>query len=209
VIRAADNSLLELDTGTGGIVTVHGPKSFRADLARMRSRMDSGGALYSLYRNFSRKVQHRPPITIVASVRSGEAAADARKVRRDFEDALTFFNADKDEDAWLIFSRIAGSPYLTSMSKEQLKYYRAEILFRKEKYAEALPIYDELSGSRIEGFSYREDAHARAILCAEHAGRYERMSQLVGEYLARYSAGGKYTDSIKELSGGDGALSPD
>ena len=204
VIRAADNSLLELDTGKGRIVTVRGPKSFRADLSRLQARMDSGGALYSLYRNFSRNVQHRPPMTIVAAVRSREAVAEARKVRRDFEDALAFYNSQKDADAWLIFSRIGGSPYLTALSKEQLKYYKAGILFRKEQYAGAFPVYEELSDSRIEGFPYREDSHAMAILCAEHAGRYARMSELAREYLARYAESGRYGDAVKELAGGDG-----
>jgi hypothetical protein len=204
LIRAADNSFLELDTGRGGIVTVRGPRAFRADLSQLRVRMDSGGALYSLYRNFSRNVQHRPPMTIVAAVRSREGVAEARKVRRDFEDALTFINSHKDDDAWRILSRITGSPYLTSVSKEQVKYYRAEILFREEKYAEALPVFDELSGSTIEGFPYREDSHARAILCAEHAGRYARMGELAREYLVRYTESGRYGDAVKELAGSEG-----
>lgn len=201
VIRAADNSLLELDTGKGGIVTVRGPRSFRADLSRLQARMESGGALYSLYRNFSRNVQHRPPMTIVAAVRSREAVAEARKVRRDFEDALVFYNAQKDDDAWQIFSRIGGSPYLTALSKEQLKYYTAGILFRKEQYAGAFPVFEELSDSRIEGFPHREDSHAMAILCAEHAGLYARMGELARGYLVRYSESGRYGSAVKELAG--------
>lgn len=199
VIRAAENSLLELETGKGAIVSVRGPRTFRADLSKFQVRMNSGSALYLLYRRFSRDEQLRPPMTIVAAVRSRDASVEARKTGRDFEKAVRLLNERKDDEAWRIFSRIGGSPYLTAESREQAKFYRAGILFRKGRYAEALSAYEELSGSQVDSFAGREDSHASAILCAEHAGRYDRMNELAREYLSRYAERGKYSESVREL----------
>jgi len=202
VVRAGDNTLLELDMGKGSLVTVRGPRTFRADLARLNARMESGGALYALYRHFSRRVSHRPPMTIVAAVRGPGAVAETRKVRRDFEEAVALFDGGKDDDAERSFQRLSASPYLTAVSREHLKYYFSEILFRRGKYTEALPSFEALASSLIEGFPYREDAHGKAMLCAEYAGRYDRVKELAGEYISRYGEGGVFSGAAKTLEEG-------
>lgn len=203
VIRVPENSYLELNAANGALVTVRGPKTFRADMAQLQVRMRSGGALYGLYRHFSRSVQHRPSMTIVASVRSREAAAEGRKVRAEFENAIALFDAGKDDDAALSFSSIERSPYLTAASREQIRYYGAEILLRRGMFAEALVSFEALSLSIIADFPFKEESHARAVLCAEHAGLYARMDELAKDYLARYGERGKFVREMRELVGGE------
>ena len=203
VIRVSDNSYLEINTADGAMVVVRGPKTFRADVGQLQARMRSGGALYGLYRHFSRSVPYRPSITIVASVRSREAAAEGRKVRAEFEEAVALFDAGRNDDAERKFSLIARSPYLTAASRELITYYRAEITFKKGIFADALGSFEALSVSGIADFPFREESHARAVLCAEHAGLYARMDELAKGYVARYGERGKFIREMRELVGVD------
>jgi len=210
VLKVADRSMLKIEGADGLSVEIHGPRLFRYTAAVVGRLNENSGRLYTLLEKLSKKSVGYYPRTIVTAVRKGgNGKAPEYRDREAVEAMETLVRAveKKDMERAKIALRRIESMDVSSFRKSGLMlldYCRAEILFHDMLYDEALSHFLKIYKPGLTSFPYRQEAHAKAVICADLLGREVLRRELLGSYREVYGKEGDYLADLESLPGDTG-----
>ncbi len=199
LLRLEEHALAVLVTGKGMTLNVKGPSIFRIEKKHLETSIKRGGILYNMYRYYTGQIQYKAPHNIVAAVRGMGRKGAGKDADEAMKRALEKFQEGKYREAWGLFGELETRTDLRNSARKYILFYKGEILFGERKYDDALRLYSALYRINPVRFSYAEDSHIRAIICAEHTGNSALMDSLAAEYREKYGTGGKYSEMIMKL----------
>jgi len=211
VLKVADRSMLRIEGAGGFSVEIHGPRLFRYTAAAVGRLNENSRRLYALLDKLSKKSSGYYPRTIVTAVRkggSGDASEHQDREAVEAMEALARAVEKKDMERAKSALRRVESMDVSGFRKSGLMlldYCRAEILFHDMFYSEALSHYLKIYKPGLTSFPYRQEAHARAVICAGLLDREALRRELLDGYREVYGKEGDYLADLESLPGAAGA----
>ncbi len=207
VISVPERAVVKLErAGERFAVEIRGPRLFRFSAAAIGAVNERAGLLSTLLGKVSKKTEGYYPRTIVTAVRKGGDDESAGNLDREavasMASLVRSLGKGDYEKAKAELGKLEsmGVSNFRKSGQMLMEYCRAEILFHEMNYGEALLIYLKLYKPGMASFPHRQEAHVKALVCAELLDDAGLKRRLLLEYRDVYRGEGAYRDVIESFS---------
>lgn len=196
-------SMVELTPLSGDArFKISGPIIYHCSGLEVAKEKSRNNLMYRLYSKLTKATYHYYPRTVVSGVRGEkDSETDERNKKQSaaLNEAIDLFKSRQLDRSLTQFEALAHSKGLQRHVQYLINFYRAEILFEKMEYTQAMDLYLEIYKTRNRKFKHREIAHAKGILCTVYTGKTDKTEKLISEYEESYGEDGAFTPLMIEI----------
>lgn len=196
IIRINKKGLAALSVSGRTTLRIKGPTIFRFNIKNVKRSIEKAQQFTLMIKLLNKNNRYILPRTVVVSVRTGEGKRQNRKLRIQLREAIELLEEGDLDSSWELLTSLEKTPMLRVSARHYIHFYKGEVLYAKNRYAEALAIFRSLNEKK---FAMREESYLRAVMSAHLAGKTAAMKTIISEYESDYSQNGSYTDFMKTM----------